>query len=93
MVPITYTALVLEIFSAIMLGGSFGDSSCKKCAIEYKPGRHQLMCLTLRLGLTHTRGGLKGGGVVGHSFWAHSLRYSLTVGRHFVGAALRVEGA
>ena len=60
-VPITYMALVLELIFAIMLGGPSTDSSCRKCAIEYKPGKHQLMRLTLRLGLTHT-GKLKGRG-------------------------------
>ena len=80
-------------FSAIMLGGPSGDNSCKKCAIEYRLDRHQLMCLTLCLGSTHTWGGLKGGGVVGRSFWAHSLWYSFAVGWHFADTALMVWGA
>ena len=37
--------------------------------------------------------GLKGGGVVGRSFRAHSLRYSLAVGQHFVGIALAIGGS
>ena len=66
-------------------GSSFGDFFCNNAwgtlrrqlmqnyVIEYKLCRHQLMHLTLFLGFTHTWGGLKGGGVVGHSFWAHCL--------------------
>ena len=73
--------------------GPSRDNSCKMCAIEYRLGRHQLMHLTLHLGLTHTRGGLKGWGVVGRSFWAHSLWYALGVGWHFVATALTVCGA
>ena len=51
------------------------------------------MRLTLRLGLTLTRVDLKGGGVVGRNFRAHSWRYSLAVGRHFASAALATGGA
>ena len=51
------------------------------------------MRLTLRLGLTLTRVGLKGGGVVGHNFLADSKRYSLALGWHFVSAALATGGA
>ena len=91
--PMIYTAFVSKTFSTMMHGGPLGDSSCKKCAIEYKPGKHQLMCLNLHLGLTHTRGGLKGGGVVGRSFWAHCLQYFLAVGRHSLGTTLIAWGA
>ena len=51
------------------------------------------MRLTLRLGLTLTRAGLKGGGVVGRNFLAHSERYSLALGRHLASAALATGGA
>ena len=46
------------------------------------------MRLTLRFGFTLTRVGLKGGGVVGRNFLAHSERYSLALGRHLASVAL-----
>ena len=92
-VPMIYTTFVSETFSTMTLWGPSGDRSCKKCAMEYNLGRHQLMRLTMRLGLTHTRVGLKGGGVVGRSFWAHSLRYLLAMGWHFASTALAIGGA
>ena len=61
--------------------------------MEYNPGKHQLIYLTLDLGFTLTQGGLKGRGVAGRRFWAHYLQYSLAVGRHFAGIALTVKGA
>ena len=51
------------------------------------------MRLALFLGLTLTRVGLKGAGVVGYSFWAHSLWYFLAVGQRFAGTSLAFGGA
>ena len=90
--PMIYTAFVSKKNSTMMHGGPSRDSSCRKCAIEYKTGRHKLMCLTLRLGL-HIQGGLKGGGVAGRSFQAHSLQYSLVIGQNFEATTLMICGA
>ena len=61
--------------------------------MEYNLGKHQLIRLTLHLGFTLTRGGLKRGGVVGRSFWAHCLQYSRAVGQHSLDPALIARGA
>ena len=74
-VPMTYIAFFLEIFSTIMQGGPSRDTSCRNCAIEYKPGKHQLMHLTLHLGFTLTQKRLKGR----DCFWVQLLGPLLTI--------------
>ena len=61
--------------------------------MEYNPGKHQLIHLTLHLGFTLTQGCLKGGGAVGHNFWAHCLRYSRAVRWHLSDTTLIAQGA
>ena len=93
-VPITYTALVSEIFSTTAHGGTSGDTLRKNWATECNPGRNQLTLFTQHFGLTFTRGGLKGArGALGRSFSAQCLRYSCVVGQRSADTTLTSRGA